>query len=260
MTEEFKFDPTDILRFMPVALRQATKKGYLGEVKKGEVERKFFVLCGNVMYCFMKDNEPTSLCGVLFLESSILKIVTNVGSLALSLSTVGGKTLLLSATNQTELVEWMEAIENSKFISLSRKLEDTEARLMQFQHQVEQQDLITQDYEKSFVAMKEDMKSLQAKNEELEKTIISMKADAVEVKSQLRTTEKERSLLLKSRGITPKELPLWALSEQARGGVNDLPESIKLWTGTWNLGSSEPFAGMDKVRAQRLLQPFVPAG
>ena len=35
---------------------------------------------------------------------------------------------------------------------------------------------------------------------------------------------------------------------------------MKIWTGTWNLGSNEPFTGMDKSRAQRLLQPFVPVG
>ena len=261
MGDEFRFDPTDILRFMPVAIRQATKKGFLGELKKGnEVERKYLVLCGNVMYSFMKENDPSTLCGVTFLESSILKIVTNLGTMALSISTVGGKTILLSATNQTELIEWMEAIENSKYISLSRKFEDTEARSMQLHHQVEQQELLSQEYEKSFVEMKEQIKAHAAKIGELEATIVSVKADGRELKSQLKATEKERSLLFKSRGITPKELPLWALSEQSRGGVQDTRESVKIWTGTWNLGSNEPFAGMDKIRAQRLLQPLVPSG
>eukprot|EP00428_Durinskia_dybowskii_P083818 CAMPEP_0170440740 /NCGR_PEP_ID=MMETSP0117_2-20130122/46501_1 /TAXON_ID=400756 /ORGANISM="Durinskia baltica, Strain CSIRO CS-38" /LENGTH=115 /DNA_ID=CAMNT_0010701193 /DNA_START=26 /DNA_END=370 /DNA_ORIENTATION=- len=114
--EEFKFDPIDILRFMPLAIRQASKKGFLGELKKGnEVERKHFVLCGNLLYSFMKENDPSTLCGVMFLESSVTKIVSNLGTLALSITAVGGKSVQLTASNQTELVEWMEAVENSKF-------------------------------------------------------------------------------------------------------------------------------------------------
>ena len=246
---------------MPVALRQASRKGFLNEIKKGnELERKYFVLCGNLLYYFTKENDPSTLCGIMFLESSVLKIVSNLGTLALSVSAVGGKSLLLSTTNQAELVEWMESIENSKFISLSRKLEDVEARSLQLNHQVEQHEAVSQEYEKALVDTKEEIRTLLQKNKDLEETINNLNADNREVKSQLRSSEKERSLLLKSRGITPKEIPLWALSEQPRGGVADMPEKIRIWTGTWNLGSSEPFAGMDKNRAQRLLQPLVPPG
>lgn len=246
---------------MPVALRQATRKGYLEEIKKGnEIEKKYFVLCGNMLYSFTKENDPSTLCGIMFLESSILKIVTNLGSLALSVSAVGGKTVLLTSPNQTELVEWMKSIEDSKYISLSRNLEDMEAQSIQLRHQVEQHEVQSQEYSRSFIEMKDQMKAQAAKAQELEDAITNMKDEARELKHQLKSVEKERSLLLKSRGITPKEMPLWALSEQPRGGVQDMPESIKIWTGTWNLGSNEPFAGMDKARAQRLLQPFVPPG
>lgn len=261
MESEYRFDPIDIMRFMPVAVRQATRKGFLKEFKMGnDFERKYFVLCGNLLYSFQKESDLNTLSGIMFLESSILKIVSNLGSLALSVSAVGGKTLLLSSDHQTELVEWMEAIENSKCISLSRKLDDTEARFVQLNHQVEQQEVKNQEYQKSFVEMKDQMNALNAKNAELEATISTLKNEVKETKAQLRSTEKERSLLLKSRGITPKELPLWALSEQSRGGVQEPPEKIRIWTGTWNLGSAEPFAGMDKTRAQRLLQPLVPSG
>lgn len=261
MAEEFRFDPIDIIRFMPVALRQATRKGFLDEIKKGnEIEKKHFVQCGNMLYSFTKENDTSTLCGIMFLESSILKIVSHLGALALSVSAVGGKTVLLTSSNQAELLEWMKSIEDSKYISLSRSLEDMEAQSIQLRHQVEQQEVQSQEYSRLFVEMKDQIKERQAKIQEQEDIISTMKDEARELRNQLRAVEKERSLLLKSRGITPKEMPLWALSEQPRGGVQDLPERIKIWTGTWNLGSNEPFAGMDKARAQRLLQPFVPPG
>lgn len=43
-------------------------------------------------------------------------------------------------------------------------------------------------------------------------------------------------------------------------GILEQREKVTIWTGTWNLRSNEPFAGMEKVRAHRLLQPLVPAG
>eukprot|EP01034_Spumella_vulgaris_P021629 gene21629-27668_t len=97
-------------------------------------------------------------------------------------------------------------------------------------------------------------------NKQLVDQLASLQNEHQDLKRQMKSSESERLLLLKSRGITPKCLPLWALSENPREGVKEIVDKIKFWTGTWNLGSSEPFAGMDKARAQRLLQPFIPPG
>jgi len=261
MSENFKFELSDIARFAPVALKQASKKGSLSEIKKGnEAVEKFFVLCGNLLYAFAYENDPTSVTSCIFLESSVLKIVTNLGSMALSISTVGGKTILLSASNQNELLEWMEAIEKCKFKSLSRKLEDVEATSMQLHHRVEEQEVLNQEHERTYIEMKCQLQQMELQKQELEATISDINAKSRELQTKVRNVEKERQILMRSRGVTPKVLPLWALSEQSRAGVADMPEKVRIWTGTWNLGSCEPFAGMEKTRAQRLLQPFVPPG
>ncbi len=183
-----------------------------------------------------------------------------MGYYSLSISSVGGKTVVLSASNSGDLQEWMEAIESSKFLSMTRKLEDNEANAVQLVHRVEQQEVVNLDYERSFVELKNDLKESEERNRLLLAQLNALQAEHLDLKRQMKSSESERLLLLKSRGITPKCLPLWALSENPREGVQEIIDKIKIWTGTWNLGSNEPFAGMDKSRAQRLLQPLIPPG
>ncbi|KAJ1399047.1 hypothetical protein B484DRAFT_251482 [Ochromonadaceae sp. CCMP2298] len=250
------FDTTDLVRFAPAALRQASKKGSLTEVKKQQP--RYYCLSGNLLYSFERDNDAASLCGIMFLESSVLKIVgAGDGVRALSVSTVGGKTVLLSGPIE-ELSEWLEAIEAAKFKSISRQLEDAEAVTMQLHHQVEEQELARQEAERGAAALQEQLWAIEEQRAELENTVQALNNRTREISSQLKGVERERQLLLKSRGITPKVLPLWA--QQPRDGVGASREQVRIWTGTWNLGSSEPFAGMEKARAQRLLQPLVPSG
>lgn len=257
----FTFDQVDFVRFAPVALRLASKKGFLSEHKKGnETTKSFYALVGNLMFIYDAEGDPSTLSGLLFLESSTVRMSNTMGFMALSISTVGGKTFILSATTNGELQEWMDAIESNKFLSMTRKLEDNEANSVQLVHRVEQQELVQQDYERSFVELKEQLKASEEKNQNLAGQLTALQAELADLKKQMKASENERLLLLKSRGITPKSVPLWALSENPREGVKEIVDKIKIWTGTWNLGSAEPFAGMDKTRAQRLLQPFIPPG
>ena len=258
---DINFDQTDVLRFAPIALRQSTRKGYLDEIKKGnETERKFFALYGNLLYSFGKDGDPSSLLGLTFMESSKVKISSNLGKEVLSISTVGGKTIMLTGADPVVLQDWMQSIESNKVVAINRQLEDNEADTMQLNHRVEQQELQHQEHERAYVEVKRCLSELENEKEQIEAKLSAMELENQKIKAQLKATDNERLMLLRSRGITPKVLPLWALSEQPRGGVTEFIDHVKIWTGTWNLGSSEPFAGMDRQRAQRLLQPFVPSG
>lgn len=254
----FAFDESDLVRFAPTALKLAVKKGYL--TVKGTEHKQFFALFGNLLFSFSSDGDASSLTGALFLESSIVKILNLGGSQSLSVSTVGGHTVVYLASQSHELQEWMEAIENSKFKTMSRKLEDNEDGAQQMSHLVEQQELRAHELEKQIEGYKAELKDCEQKNRELKERISLAERQIEDQQTQYKNSEKERVLLLKSRGITPKSLPLWALSENPREGVKEIIDKVKIWTGTWNLGCAEPFAGMSAEKAQRLLQPFVPTG
>jgi hypothetical protein len=154
----------------------------------------------------------------------------------------------------------MDAIEANKHIQLTRKVDDIESTLLQLQHASEQQTHVQIEYDKTIVDCKQQIEDLQRANEQLQATIDQLLIDKAEANRALKQSEQERLLLLKSRGITPKSMPQWALHEAPRKGVTEPMKKLRLWTGTWNVGGKEPFAGMEKERAKRLLQPFVPEG
>eukprot|EP01033_Poteriospumella_lacustris_P010291 gene10291-7309_t len=107
---------------------------------------------------------------------------------------------------------------------------------------------------------RQQIEELQRANEQLQATIEQLQSDKTDLNRTLKQSEQERLLLLKSRGITPKSMPQWALQEAPRKGVSEPLKRLRIWTGTWNVSGKEPFSGMEKERAKRLLQPFVPAG
>lgn len=59
--------------------------------------------------------------------------------------------------------------------------------------------------------------------------------------------------LCQCRGILPRTLPVWANEALAGKG-----SAARIWVGSWNMGANEPFAGMDRGRAPKLLRNFVP--
>lgn len=256
----FVLDPLDFQRFAPVALKNSTKKGVLEEVRRGsEKFPAFYCLFGNLLFTFENDNDANSLSGLIFLESSKCKIVNSVFPL-LAITTVGGRTINLTSSQPSELQEWMDAIENHKFIQLTRKVDDIESTLLQLQHASEQQTHVQIEYDKTIMDCRQQIEELQRANEQLQATIEQLLSDKADLNRTLKQSETERLLLLKSRGITPKSMPQWALQEAPRKGVSEPLKRLRIWTGTWNVSGKEPFSGMEKERAKRLLQPFVPAG
>jgi len=167
---------------------------------------------------------------------------------------------MFASTILVEIQSWMDAIETNKIIYMSRRLEDNEASSIQLAHRVEQQDVALHSLEMLLQESKASISDLQLLCEDLKSQLASVNSHVKDLKLLLKENESERLMLLKSRGVVPKVLPLWALSENPREGVVEIIDKVKIWTGTWNLGSKEPFTGMDKNRAQRLLQPFVPVG
>jgi hypothetical protein len=259
----FNFESVDIVRFAPVALRQCSKKGHLQELKKGnESSKYFYCLFGNLLYNFEHENDPSSALSLIFLESCTCKIVSIDSQPVLSISTVGGRSinLLSCSSNREELQEWMEAIECYKIKNMTRKLDDSESELLQLQHRSQQHEQEHFEYEQSLVNLRRELKELNDKNNELLSRISQLENEKEDLIRQMKSVDSERLLLLKSRGITPKTLPAWALQERPRKGVSEPLKFLKIWAGTWNLSGKEPFAGMQKDRAKRLLQPFVPDG
>lgn len=231
------------------------------EVKRGnETVKAYYCLFGNLLYSFEAENDTNSLTGLLFLESSKCKIVASVFPM-LQITTVGGRLINLTSAQPSDLQEWMDAIETNKFIQVSRKLDDMESTLLQHQHATEQQSQLQMEYDHTLMEYKQQMVEMQQSIDALQASVTQLNKDKQELKKTLKQSESERLLLLKSRGITPKSVPQWALQqESSRRGVLEPLKSIKIWTGTWSLGGKEPFAGMEKERAKRLLQPFVPDG
>jgi hypothetical protein len=81
---------------------------------------------------------------------------------------------------------------------------------------------------------------------------------ASNLKSRLRELEAEKNILLRSRGITPKKIPLWAL-ENGVSTVHDSIDTLRLWCGTWNVAGHEPLGGLEKTKAYAVIRAFVPA-
>eukprot|EP01038_Epipyxis_sp_PR26KG_P016185 gene16185-22010_t len=287
----FQLDPIDLVRFAPVALRLCNKKGYLN-IKKNViingglddhrtsdplVTRVFVILYGNLLYCLESDSntDPANIIDIIYLESSTMKISKTASSATtktngksathsvthtLSIFTAGGRNIIFMSSNGNELQEWQDMIESSKYVTMSRKLDDNDARCVQLTYQVESQEVLNAESENTIQKLRKQLTQMEEKCTQQTAKISQLESDYLEVKKQLKTTEIDRLLLLKSRGVSPKKLPLWALSETPRDGIKDVAEKIRIWTGTWNLGSNEPFAGMEKERAKRLLLPFIPAG
>lgn len=256
----FVLDPLDFVRFAPVALKSATKKGILQEVRRGnDTQPGFYCLFGNMLLTFEQESDPNSLTGLIFLESSKCKIVNSVYSM-LAITTVGGRTVNLTTAQVGELQEWMEAIESNKHIQMTRRLDDIESTLVQLQHAEQAQTQVQIEYDRTIMEYKQQVAEQQKTIESMQATIDQLQNDKQDLNRQLKQSESERLLLLKSRGITPKSLPQWALLDATRKSVTEPLKRLKIWTGTWNLAGKEPFAGMEKDRAKRLLQPFVPEG
>lgn len=218
------FDPSDLICFATVALKIASKKGYLTILDKGNKKRNYFALCGNLLYSFLKESEPSSLNGLYFLESSTLKL--NIHGSAesqeyiLTITLLGGKTVIFTSSIIQEVESWMESIESAKFIFMSRKLEDNESSSIQLTHRVEQQDIALHSLEMLLQESKNSITNLLTANDDLKGQLTAANSQIADLKIALKENEGERLMLLKSRGVVPKVLPLWALSENPRAGSN----------------------------------------
>ena len=216
------FDPSDLICFATVALKIASKKGYLVMLDKGNKKRNYFALCGNLLYSFLKESEPSSLNGLYFLESSTLKI--NIHGSAenqeyiLTITLLGGKTVIFTSAVMQEVQSWMETIESAKFIFMSRKLEDNESSSIQLTHRVEQQDIALHSLEMLLQESKNTITNLLKANDDLKGQLTAANSQIGDMKISLKENEAERLILLKSRGVVPKVLPLWALGEHPRAG------------------------------------------
>jgi chromosome segregation ATPase len=216
------FDPSDLICFATVALKIASKKGYLVMLDKGNKKRNYFALFGNLLYSFLKESEPSSLNGLYFLESSTLKI--NIHGSAesqeyiLTITLLGGKTVIFTSSVMQEVQSWMETIESAKFIFMSRKLEDNESSSIQLTHRVEQQDIALHSLEMLLQESKNTITNLLKANDDLKGQLTAANSQIGDMKISLKENEAERLILLKSRGVVPKVLPLWALGEHPRAG------------------------------------------
>ena len=152
MSAIFDFDAIDLQRFAPVALRTASKKSFLHERDGLLWNKRFFVLFGNLLYRFERE-DASKLVGIEFLEYSTVRATTvsDEHSYCISISKCGGKTIVLSATNESERQSWIEIIESSKFIAITRRLEDSEASSVQLHHRVEQQELQNTELDRALI-------------------------------------------------------------------------------------------------------------
>lgn len=249
-------DISDLSRFATVVPRLCTKKGYLHEVKRGnELEKGFYCLFGNLLYVFDSETDVNSVRGLVFLESSTCKVTNNVTPL-LSISTVGGRTINFTASDITDLYEWLNAVEASKLVNMNRKVEDSETSLVSLQHKVENLEATAIDNEDAFMEMKKELTDTRDELAAAKKRMDDLAADKAKLVQHVKTMETERLLLLKSRGITPKRIPQWAVMDECA----DMAKQLRVWVGSWNLQGKDPFPAMDRERAKRLLKAFIPSG
>lgn len=272
-------DINDFIKFAPVAYRLGVRKGYLSSKplatekatvaeeistslpssaslssSSSSVYRLFYSLFGNLLFSF-RSEDPSSFVGLLFLESSTIKKTSTGNGLGLSIVTVGGTLVNLYANSSSECSDWIEAIEVNKHITMTRKFEDIESSTIQTYHRVEQQEQSILDLEEKLEVALVNVQSQESMNQSKDHQLKSLEAELSATKSHLKSVENERLMLLQSKGITPRSLPAWASNHR-----DDKAEMIKIWTGTWNLGASDPFAGMERQRAHRLINPFVTPG
>lgn len=219
------FDQSDLVRFATVAFKLASKRGQLTLLEKGLRLKGYYALCGNLLYNFEKENDSSSAIALHFLESSTVKISNFQKDLSsdtvehiLTITLLGGKTIMLTSPDVRELQSWLDAIESAKFVYMSRRLEDNEASSIQLNHRVEQQDIALQSLEMLLQESKTSYADLLKANGELKAQLAQANAHINDLKYQLKEKETDRLLLLKSRGIIPKVLPLWAMEETPREG------------------------------------------
>lgn len=218
------FDPSDLICFATVALKIASKKGYLEMLNKGNRIRNYFALCGNLLYSYQKESDSSSLNGLYFLESSTLKLNTHGSAESqeyiLTITLLGGKTVIFTSSIRQEMQSWMESIESAKFIFMSRKLEDNESSSIQLAHRVEQQDIALHSLEMLLQESKNSIANLVQANEDLKDQLNAANSQIADLKIASKENQAERLMLLKSRGVIPKVLPLWALGETSRAGAH----------------------------------------
>lgn len=257
MSTEEKIPVSDFTKFAPVAYRLGVKKGYL----QYRDVRLFYSLFGNLLYSYEKE-DASSFAGLIFIESSTVKpAAKELGNgYGISFATVGGRFITLFATNNSDRQEWIDSLETNRFLSILRKSEDIESSCIQTNHRVTEQESQIVRLEVDFSKKSDECNKAYDKIESLESDIRRLELEISSLKSQAKTLEKDRLFLLKAKGIVPKPLPIWAMKDPEREGISYCPEILKIWVGSWNLGGADPFAGMEKNRAVRLLQPFVPSG
>lgn len=210
------------------------------------------------MYIYDTEN-PSTLNSIVFLEGSTIKISSN--SLSISISTLSGKTTSLSSEFDHCIRDWYDAIESSKVISMQRKIEDLLSQVEQQQNHIGEYEVIGNKYEKIVDEKINFIDNIQNEKNKLELKINNLENDLKETSNRLKSAEEERLLILRARGVTPKRLPLWAITEnESRKGVRETIESLKIWVGTWNLSCCDPFGGMTKEKASEMLQDFIPKG
>ena len=218
------FDSSDLICFATVALKIAGKKGYLEMLNKGNRMRNYFALCGNLLYSFQKESDSSSLNGLYFLESSTLKLNIHGSSESqehiLTITLLGGKTVIFTSSIRQEMQSWMESIECAKFLFMSRKLEDNESSSIQLAHRVEQQDIALHSLEMLLQESKNSIANLLQANEDLKDQLNAANSQIADLKIASKESQAERLMLLKSRGVIPKVLPLWALGETPRAGTH----------------------------------------
>ena len=191
-------------------------------LEKGNKIRSYYCLFGNLLYTYSKENDPQSLAAFHFLESSTLKINVHGAienqEFILTITLLGGKTLLFVSPNYQEMQNWMEAIESGKLIFMTRRLEDNESSSIQLTHRVQQQDIALHNLEMLLQDSKNAISTLESLNQDLKTQLSAANSHIKDLKVLLKENENERLMLLKSRGVIPKVLPLWALSENPRPG------------------------------------------
>lgn len=301
----------DLAKFAPRAYRAAVKKGFLskdenessssnsgvetaGKSSSPSSLSNFYCLFSNLLYCFQND-DPNSYLGLIFLEgSTVKKIDKGAGTTesptkhCISITTVGGKNVILMVDSADQRQEWIDCIEQHKVVSIGRHMEDMEAETLQLTHRVGELESDVKHVEGINELLEMNLSHMSAQNEALVAQLKDLESRLGAEMASHRAVDQERKLLLRARGILPRTIPSWALTRaitspagtiglgmNTGGGsgrmssvsVSDPPplpvgalDMAKVWVGTWNVGAMEPFVGMDLQRSYQLLRPFVPSG